>query len=42
LGLGAYTIFNFEPLAAPPDLAAVVVNVNGTLFVRPIPKPPVN
>jgi hypothetical protein len=33
--------FSFVP-ADPRDLAAVVVNLDGTLFVRPIPQQPAN
>ena len=35
------TIFAFEPVN-PRDLAAVVVSLDGTLFVRPIPQKPTN
>jgi hypothetical protein len=36
-----YKSFGFLP-TDPAELVAVVVSVNDVLFVRPIPKPPVN
>jgi hypothetical protein len=35
------TTFSFAP-ASPKDLAAVVVSLDGVLFVRPIPQKPTN